>query len=163
MTGTNLGLTYYYARRPDEAIVQFQKALELNPNFALARRGLAAVHEKKGEAQAALEEYRKLISLDPGKPSPFLAHLEIVSGKTGEARKTLERLKERSRHEYVDPLGVAQIYTGLGDKDAAFEWLQRAYENHSPSLIWVKVDPIYDSLRSDPRFQDLLRRMNFPP
>jgi len=121
LIGSDLGFAYYYARRPDEAIVQFQKTLEIDPNFGMARFGLAAAHEKKGEVQAAFEEYRKMISLDSGKPSPLLAHLEIVSGKRDEAQKTLERLKERSRREYVDPLGIAHVYAELGDKDAAFE------------------------------------------
>ena len=75
-----------------------------------------------------------------------------------EARKTLAELKERSQQTYVQPIAIALIHTFLGEKDAAFEWLQKAYEDRSTALVYLKVDPAWDSLRSDPRFTDLQSR-----
>jgi hypothetical protein len=82
-----------------------------------------------------------------------------MSGKKVEAQKLIDGLKERSKEEYVSPLAFAWIYIGLGEKDQAFEWLQKAYEARSPFLIRIKVVPFYDSLRSDPRFTELLKKV----
>jgi hypothetical protein len=76
--------------------------------------------------------------------------------------KTLEELKDLSKRRYVAPADMAKIYAALGEKDQAFEWLQKAYEVRSAWLVWLKVEPLWDSLRSDPRFADLLRRVGFP-
>jgi hypothetical protein len=75
----------------------------------------------------------------------------------------LEQLKELSKRAYVPAYAMVDIYTGLGEKEEAFTWLEKAYEQHCSWLVWLKVDPELDPLRSDPRFQHLLRRMNFPP
>jgi hypothetical protein len=91
-----------------------------------------------------------------------LGHVYAVSGKRGEAEKTLVAMKERSTQHYVAPFDFAVIYVGLGATKAAFEWLEKAYEDHSYWMIWMKVDPRFDSLRGDPRYRDLLRRMRLP-
>ena len=92
-----------------------------------------------------------------------LGHAYAVSGKRAEAHKVLAELKDLSKRRYVAPFDIALVYVGLGDKAQALEWLQRAYEDHSFRLTWIKVDPRLDSLRGEPRFQDLLRRMNLAP
>jgi hypothetical protein len=88
-----------------------------------------------------------------------------VAGRRVEAQKVLGQLNELSKEKYVSPFAAAQIHAGLGEKDKTFEWLEKAYEDRSigSSFVTIKVDPIYDPLRSDPRFTDLLRRMNLQP
>ena len=92
-----------------------------------------------------------------------LAYLQAVSGKPDEARKALGRLKESSRRQYVSPYFIAAIYSGLGDKDQCFEWLEKAYSDHDPNMVTsLRGDPRFDSVRGDSRFEDLLRRMGLP-
>jgi Flp pilus assembly protein TadD len=88
-----------------------------------------------------------------------LGHAYAMSGKKAEARAVLAELKQRSQQEYVPADSIALVYTGLGEKDEAFTWLEKAYEDHAFKMAWLKVEPQWDSLRSDPRFADLLRRM----
>jgi hypothetical protein len=85
--------------------------------------------------------------------------LYAVTGKRSEALKLTDELKQLSARKYVPATSVALIYAGLGDKDQAFEWLERAYDQHAFQLQWITLEPRFDDLRSDPRFQDLLRRM----
>jgi hypothetical protein len=85
-----------------------------------------------------------------------------LAGRKGETQKIIGELKERSRHHYVFPSVFAYAYLGLGDKDQALTYLERAYEEQDPALFWLKMSPIFDPLRSEPRFQALLRRVNFP-
>ena len=89
-------------------------------------------------------------------------HLAAVSGRRAEAQKVHDQLTELSKQKYVPALDMV-IYAGLGEKDKAFEWLGKAFEEHALRLAYVKVEPAYDPLRSDPRFADLLRRMNLQP
>ena len=96
-------------------------------------------------------------------PSCWLGHAYAVSGQKGEAQKVLEQLNQRSKHSYFTPYFIATIYTGLGEKKQAFGWLEKAYQERSAFLTWLKVDPNLDSLRPDPRFADLLRRVGLPP
>jgi Flp pilus assembly protein TadD len=91
-----------------------------------------------------------------------LGHVYAVSGKKAEARAVLDELKQRSRKEYVPADNIALVYAGLGEKDQAFTWLEKAYEEHAFKMAWLKVEPYWDSLRSDPRFSDLLRRVGLP-
>ena len=82
-----------------------------------------------------------------------------VSHQEGEARKILDQLKERSQQTYVQPMWIAVIHLGLGEKDQAFDWMQKAYEDRSAWLVYLKVDPLFDPVRGDARFADLLRRV----
>ncbi len=92
-----------------------------------------------------------------------LGHAYAVSGRKHRAQNVLVELKQQSRRRYVAPYAIAVIYIGLGDKDQTFEWLEKAYRDHSPWLPWLKVDPRFDSLHGDSRYQDLRRRMGLPP
>ena len=85
-----------------------------------------------------------------------------MSGKRAEAEKVLATLKEQSTRHYVAPLDIALVYVGLGAKNLTFEWLDKAYEDHSTWLTWIKVDPRFDGIRDDPRYHDLLQRMRLP-
>ncbi len=158
-----LALAFYYARDYDQAIQQFQKTLELDANFPLVHAHLPAAFEQKGMYAEAIAGFQKGITLRGGTEWSFsmsgLGHVYGVSGKKAEARAVLDELKQRSRQEYVPADSIALVYEGLGEKDQAFTWLEKAYEEHAFKMAWLKVDPQWDSLRSDPRFADLVRRM----
>jgi len=108
-----------------------------------------------------IEEMRKSAALyrEDLNLSPDLAYIYAVGGRHPEAQKILARLLHISKQTPVAPGLVALIYVGLGNREEAFSWLERAYQQRSPMMAWLKVDPRFDSLRSDPRFQDLMRRV----
>ena len=160
-----LGFLLIFARRYDQAKEQFEKALELDPNFAQAYWGLGAADLYKSLPQPAIAAIQKAVQLSEG-ASLFLTTLgeAYAAGEDwDEAQKILERLQELSKERYVSPYGVARIYAALGEKDDALHSLETAYQERAAHTICLKTDPRLDSLRSEPRFQDLLRRMNFPP
>jgi serine/threonine-protein kinase len=158
-----LGIAYYYARDYDRAIQQFQKTLELDPNFPLVHWALPAAYEQKGMYDQAIVGFKKGVVLRGGTEWSFsmsgLGHVYGVSGKKAEALAVLDQLKQTSRQEYVPADSIALVYAGLGEKDQAFTWLEKAYDEHAFKMAWLKVDPQWDSLRSDPRFADLVRRV----
>jgi TolB-like protein/DNA-binding winged helix-turn-helix (wHTH) protein len=162
-----LGLGFYYDREYDQAIEQFQKTLELDQNFPAALNFLPAVYEQKRMYSEAIAEFKK--SIPPAAPSEStfsksgLGHVYALTGKKSEARLLLDDLKQLSAHEYVSATNVALIYAGLGEKDQAFAWLDKAYEQRAFQLQWIKLDPRWDNLRSDSRFQDLWHRIGLPP
>jgi serine/threonine protein kinase/Tfp pilus assembly protein PilF len=158
-----LGWVYTKARRYDDAIAQFRRTLDLNPNLALTRRELAWAYTFKGMYEEALAEYRKL-----GLPTDsMLAYLYAVSGRRAEALKMIRDLERRGlerqrRGEYTSPYHMAVPYAGLNDKEKALALLEQGYKVRDGNMWITKVELSFDNLRSDPRFQDLLRRMNFP-
>jgi serine/threonine-protein kinase len=163
-TNTELGLVLYLAHRYGQAIEQLRKTTDLDPNYWYAHEYLGLAYEQQSqypEAIAALQKAMELAGII-AEPTAFLAHVYAVSGKRAEAQKLLDTLKERSRETYVPAYANATIYAGLGERDQALAWLERAYQERSSFMITLKVDAQRDSLRSDPRFHDLLRRMNFP-
>ena len=148
------------ARLYDEAIAQSKSTLEIKRGFAPAHSLLAACYTFKGMYPEAYREFGAA-----GIPSgdPFLGYLYAITGKKKEALRAIETLKRTAEHEYVDPYNTAILYLGLGDKNGAFASLEQAYAERSASMPQMKMEPWFDPLRSDPRFQDLLRRMNLPP
>jgi Flp pilus assembly protein TadD len=132
-----------------------------------ARNFLPAAYEQKGMYNEAIVEFKKSIPLTAAAESTLskagLGHLYALTGKKSEARLLLDDLKQLSAHEYVSAANVALIYAGLGEKDQAFAWLDKAYEQRAFQLQWIKLDPRWDNLRSDSRFQDLFRRIGLPP
>ena len=150
----------YYLRRYDEALGQFQNALQLSVRFGASRQGLGKTYFEKAMYSEGLRETilaRQLMEGDP-MTSGQLGYGYAISGRTAEARRLLAELQEPSNGGTVPPLAVAHIYIGLGDKDNAFKWLQRAVDQHNVSLFLI-ADPLYDPLRSDSRFAKLLERM----
>ena len=158
----HLGFHYLFARQYDQAIQQLQKTLQMDPNSPEALGWLGYAYEQKRMYPEALAAFGKAIAISGGISSyrASLAHTYAVSGKRREAQKLLDELSK----EGYSPLSIAEVETALGHKDKAFEWLERAYRQRDSDLAeFFKMNPRFDSLRSDPRFQDLLRRMNFPP
>jgi tetratricopeptide (TPR) repeat protein len=113
--------------------------------------------------EQAIAEFQKAVRLSGGDPyyAASLGYAYALSGKVREARDLLDQLKKRSRRQYVPAYAIALIYTGLGEKDHAFEWLEKAFEDRSTSMAYLKVEPALASLHSDPRFTALARRINF--
>jgi tetratricopeptide (TPR) repeat protein len=121
------------------------------------------VYGQKGMYEEAITEYQKALDLSGSRPRIVaeLGYIYAVSRKRSEAQKALEELKELSERRYVSSFYMALIYMGLGEKDQAFALFERAYEERSPRLIELKVDPIFDPLRSDQRFAELMRKVGF--
>jgi len=159
-----LGLNLINARRPDQAIKQLRKTLDLDPNDWWAHEGLGQAYVQKGNLTEAIAEMNKarLMENDITDPLALLGYAYAISGRKNEARKKIDELKERSKRQYVTPFFIAMVYAGLGEKDQAFAWLEKAYEDRSMLLVYLKADPEFDSLSSDPRYADLLRRVNLP-
>jgi TolB-like protein/DNA-binding winged helix-turn-helix (wHTH) protein/Flp pilus assembly protein TadD len=164
VTMARIGFFFYFARQYDEVIQRDLKFLEATPNFSLTHLSLGLAYEQKKDFSRAIPELKRAVELSGDKVFPaYLAHAYAVSGKAREAKRILEELKQPSGRSYVDPWAIALVYAGLGEKDRAMEWLEKAYRNRDHDMAYCKVWPQFDPLRSDPRFQDLLRRMNFPP
>lgn len=163
---------YYFARRHDESVIEIQKLPELRdpsgkpawrawPLVFLANNYTAA--GRYDEALAACDQIRTLMTLG----ADLWADTAIVcahagAGQRDEAQKILDIWTAREDGEALDPVNVAAMYAALGYTDDALKWLTQAYEEHYAGIVWLKVHPSLDPLRSDPRFQDLLHRMNFP-
>jgi eukaryotic-like serine/threonine-protein kinase len=160
---TNLGWEYYVAGRNDEAADQLRKVLEIDPKFSLARRTLEQVYAEMGEQKEAVAEREKLLSLSGG-PELAASVEEDFSrgGYNAVLQSWLEGLRELAKHSYVSPYSIAEAYARMGEKEKAFEWLETAYTEQDSGLVSLAVEPIFDSMRADRRFQDLLGRMNLP-
>jgi serine/threonine protein kinase/tetratricopeptide (TPR) repeat protein len=155
----------FFIRQYDRAIDQFRKTLELEPNFALAHEWLGDAYEQKGMHREAIAEWGKALTLSgEGEQASLLERTYAASGfetaVRALAQKKLERLNEKTgRGEYVPAAEYVMAYQRLGDKEKVFGWLAKAVEERNRFALEFKVNPIFDSLRGDPRFQDLLRRV----
>jgi Flp pilus assembly protein TadD len=150
------------AHLPDESIQQSRKAIDMDPGFALAHNQLGQAYLQKHMLGEAILELKKAVDLSGGGPTCVanLARAYAVSGKKAEARELLRDLKQRSSRGSPYAPELAAIYTALGDNDQAMAWLEKAYEERfNPGVL---LRPGFDSLRSDPRFQDLVRRVGLP-
>ncbi len=163
----NQGWLFYFARQNDQAIEQLRKTLEMDPNFVLTHNYLGKAYLQKSMYAEGVAECEKELAISPNNTWALavLGNAYAVADKRAEAQKVLDQLNELSKQKYVSPIAAAQTYVGLGEKDKAFEWLEKAYEDRSAgsSFVKVKVDPVWDPMRSGPRFADLLRRMNLQP
>jgi TolB-like protein/Tfp pilus assembly protein PilF len=160
----DMGLLLYFARQHDLAIEHLRKALELDPNFVPAHARLTWAYLEKGMYEEAITEQKKAIALEDAtgnwRRTALLGHTYAVAGRKEEARKILNDLQALSKQRYVAPYNFALIYIGLGDRDEAFAWLDKAYQDRPDTLRFIKVSPLYDKIRSDARFAELVRRMN---
>jgi len=154
-----------HARRYDEAIEQCEIVLDLNPNFRGAYSTLSEVYALKGLYEDAVAAYQKFLTLGGASEEEVagLADAYQTSGKEGYWRWMLDYWTERAKQEYVPRTDFSIIYAYLGDKDQAMRWLEEGYKEHEFLMTTLNVTPEWDPLRDDPRFQDLLRRMNLEP
>jgi cytochrome c-type biogenesis protein CcmH/NrfG len=150
--------------RGDNCLEQLRKTLEIDPNFAHAHFHLGMTYLRKEAFADAVAEFQKAVSLSPNVTDykGGLGYAYAVAGDRAEARKLLEELKARSKQSYVPWFYIAGIYAGLGEKDQAIANLEKAYERREQGLAVMKRAAMFDPLRSDARFQNLLRRMNLP-
>ncbi len=160
-SNTALGRVLYRARRYDQSIASARKAVELDPNDASPLWWIALSHEQRGELKQAIVELEKAVVLsgDGTLSRALLANAYAAAEQPAKAIEILENLKARSLKGYVSPVDLAVIYTGLRDRDSAFTWLNKAYEQRTMRIQQLS-EPIFDSLRVDPRFQALARRLN---
>jgi len=157
-----VGEVYYYARQYDQAIEASQRTIEMDPSFVVAHFFLAFAYAQKAMYDEAIAEARKAIELSGEGIPVFVALLGTIysySGKRDQAEKVLHQLRELSKQRYVSPFYIALIYLGIGQKNQAFEWLEKAFDEHDHAMETLKVDPMLDSIRSDPRFKALLKKM----
>ncbi|MDX6695918.1 MAG: hypothetical protein QOF02_3521 [Blastocatellia bacterium] len=157
---TVVGTHFYYARQYDKAIEQCRETLKLDPNFQIAYGVIGEAYTQKGMYQEAIAALRKAVSFSSGPEGlAMLAYAYALAGRRGEAQKALNKLKSLSQRRYIEPASIAIIYTGLLEKEQAFEWLEKAYEHRNELLVMLKVDPRLDALRPEPRFTQLLERV----
>ena len=156
------GHRFYRLRRYEEAAGSLRDALEMESNFASTHWNLGLVYVQQKDFRSAIQELQKADTLFRGNPLVLggLGYAYAASGDKMHARALLLRLENQARHQYIDPDAFALIYAGLGNKDRAFEWLIKAIDDREPWVTFINAEPMVDNLRSDPRFQDLLRRMD---
>jgi TolB-like protein/Tfp pilus assembly protein PilF/predicted Ser/Thr protein kinase len=152
-----------YAHRFDEAVDHLQETFRTAPQDQMTLSALKSAYHLKGMHEEALDIWRTWFAVKgDGEAEDALARGYAEAGYSGALTSVAEMMIERSRTAYVTPWQIATLFTRAGKKDEAIEWLEKAYEAHDSNMPYISVDPIFDDLRSDPRFQDLLRRMNFP-
>jgi tetratricopeptide (TPR) repeat protein len=162
----NIHLTwhYLYARQYDQALDQVQKAIEIDKRSEDAWLGL--ILEQKGRLAEAIAQFQKDVETSSRGSSTTkanLGHAYAASGNREAAQKIIAELQEQSKSKYVSAFEIALIHAGLGEKDQAFVWLDKAYEERSSELVTLTTEPRFDNLRSDPHFTELARRIGLIP
>jgi tetratricopeptide (TPR) repeat protein len=145
---------FYYNRQYAEAIDQYKRTLELSPSFLPAQFGLGRAYTQANKSDEAIEQTRKAMPLR--RTAGWLGYALARFGRRSEASRVLDELKRRAHTEYVSPLNLAWIYIGLADWEQAFTWMQRACDQRVPRLLELRSEPLYDPLRLDPRYRDLI-------
>ncbi len=164
----NLGFTHLLMQHYDESIAQFRKVLDLKSNVPVAHAFTAVAYAMKGMHRQALAEYDQISDQDKAVApetqliADTLGWIYAVSGRRADALKIALEFRQLSTHAYVESYSLGTIYAGLGEKDEAFRLLEKAYDQHSPDIVFLAVDPFWYGMRSDPRYADLLRRIGLP-
>jgi TolB-like protein/class 3 adenylate cyclase/Tfp pilus assembly protein PilF len=158
---TGIGHVLYLSRQYDLAIEQYRKSVQMDPTFVQARLWFGRPYLQKGMYEEAIREVEEAVKLSGGSNISLavLGHAYASAGRRTDAEKVLNDLLQRSKGHYVPSYWIALVYIGLNDKEKAFEWLEKAYEDRSSWLVWMKVEPRFDFLRSDARFDSLLEKM----
>jgi serine/threonine-protein kinase len=154
----------FLARRFDEAMAQARIVEELSPHDPAVIESLGSLYSVMGDHARAVATFERGIMLWGRDPALVfgLALAQAAAGSQDGAKRLLDELYEAARRRYVPPVWFARVHMALGDRDLAFEWLEKGFRAHDGSLVHLKVSPIFDEIRGDARFPDLLRRMNFP-
>jgi len=161
--GTDLNIPFYLSRQYDASIEQSRKVIEMEPDFYLAHYTLAMALTQKKDYANAISEFKKAKSIsDIPWNDAGLGYVYASAGRKQEALQVIAELEAKTKQRHVSPYAIATIYAGLDDPDRTFEWLEKAYQERSPGLTLLKVEPMLDNIRSDPRYTDLLRRMGLP-
>lgn len=162
--GTDLGATFYYAGDYGRGEEELRKALEVDSGFVRAHIVMGAIQERKGEHAGAVASLRRAAELSGRDPAilPSLGHALAVSGERRGAREILKELRELSGRRYIPACGVALVHAGLGEREEVYRWLRKAFEQRDMNLLWLKVNPRFDSLRGDAEFEELVRRVGIP-
>jgi adenylate cyclase len=161
--GTNLADMLVLARRYDEAITQYKRIIVRNPNFEYAHLALSRAYGAKGMYPEAIAEARRALELYFGSSTKGYLGLWLArSGKRDEALMLLSELKQKATRDYVQGDTLALIYIGLGEKTEALNWLEKHMTSRAETANTYAVAPEFDDLRSEPRFKEMLKRMNLP-
>ena len=160
----DLGWDLYMARRFDEAIEQLRKGIDLEPNYWVSHVLLGRCYEQQGKLREAVEEFEKAREIESSIPEVMaaLGHGYAMSGRRTEALQIIHELQERSKKDFVPSFSIATVYLGLGMKEEAIQHIVKSYQEGSYYMIYLKVDPLLDSIRADPRFIDVMRRVGHP-
>jgi len=165
LTNQMLGNAYTSARAYDLATAQYRRALDLHPNDSTLEYLLGWAYAYNRTYDQGIDAIQKSLALDGVDPrlSPELAYIDAMIGKKDETRQILARLLALvAKGVPVSPGYIAIVYIALGEREEALTWLERAYQQHSPMMLWLKVDPRFDSIRQEPRFQELMQRVGLP-
>jgi serine/threonine protein kinase/tetratricopeptide (TPR) repeat protein len=160
---SNVGLMFYYARDYDQALMELRKTIELDPVGSRWFLGWVYVQKRMYDEAISVSLERSRLLDGKGTSLPDLAHAYAVAGKRAQARQTLEKINDQLTRTHVPPDAIALIHVALGEKERAFALLEEAFTQHNVLFYWLKADPRFDPLRSDPRFQHLLRRLGLVP
>ena len=161
---SDLGFLHYYTRRYDDAIKQSEAVLEMNAEFPAAYLWKGRSLQELGRYDEAIACFQRVDKLLSGWPVSISArgHAQAVAGRIGAAKETLAELRQLATRKFVTSYGVALVYAGLREIDAAFAWLDRAFAEKSNWLVWLRLDPRWDNLHADPRFPTLVSRLRYP-
>jgi TolB-like protein/Tfp pilus assembly protein PilF len=161
--GASLGMILYLARRYDQAVEVLQRAQEINPDHFLPYMRLGLVRIQQGKYEEAIQNLRRAVHLAEQSTETLaaLATAQAAGGNIEEARTILNELEKPAGKRYVLPYNIAKIYSASWNPDKAFEWLETAYKEGNPDLIELNSEPLFDSLRADPRFSDLMQRVRW--
>ena len=161
---TDVEFVHYYSGRYEEAVRQLDAVLEMDPEFPAAHLWRGRSLQELGHYDAAIAAFRRVDDQLKGWPVSIAArgHAEAVCGRTAAARETIAELRQLATRTFVTSYGIALVYAGLGETDAAFSWLARAFEERSHWLVWLRLDPRWGGMRAEARFRKLISRMDYP-
>jgi TolB-like protein/Flp pilus assembly protein TadD/tRNA A-37 threonylcarbamoyl transferase component Bud32 len=164
IVSAEMGVPLLFMHEYDRAIEQFQKTLDLDPNYWQAHYWLGVAYHQKGVRDQSISEFQKATTASGESPTALamLGYAYASSGQKARALEILGRLNRLAQHRNVLPTNYALIYFGLDQKDEGFKWLDKSYEERDPSLVLIKLLPIFDNLRQDPRFSTLVKRLGLP-
>lgn len=154
-----------YAKQPDQAIAHLRTVLDMEPNSQHLLSILAIAYMQKGMFEESIDIWRRLANMRNNRTGELVALGQnyAFAGRSGEALSILEEIKNRAAHEYVSPYYFAEMYAALQDKELAFEWLEKAYQEREDDIIYLKIDPTFEALHGDPRFTRLLQKLGIEP